>query len=157
MATPGAGPRPLTLRGTPIPPELDEAMIRRVVHGFYDRVRADELLGPVFEARLGNEGWPEHLAKMCDFWSSLMLRTDRYAGRPMPPHLRIAEISDDHFDRWLTLFNETLAAECDPASAELFLDFALRIARSFRMAIAFHRGEDSTAIGPLPCEAAFAG
>ena len=31
------------------------------------------------------EAWPRHLGKMCDFWSSTLLRTGRYDGRPLPP------------------------------------------------------------------------
>ena len=34
---------------------LDEAMVRRVVHRFYDLVRADPLIGPVFHARIADE------------------------------------------------------------------------------------------------------
>jgi hemoglobin len=30
---------------------IDEALIERLVHGFYARVRADAVLGPIFEAR----------------------------------------------------------------------------------------------------------
>jgi len=148
---------PLTLRGNRIPPSLDETMIHGVVHGFYRRVRADADLGPVFEARIADDAWPHHLARMCDFWSSILLRTERYEGRPLPAHLRIPELSDLHFDRWLTLFRTTVLEECDDESAELFLSFAYRIARSFRMAVAFHRGEDTLSIPPLPIDAAYLG
>jgi hemoglobin len=154
MTAEPASPTALTLRGNPIPRELDEDIIHAVVHGFYGHIRNDALLGPVFGARIANERWPEHLAKMCDFWSATLLRTERYAGRPLRPHLAIEELDDAHFDRWLTLFRQTVLSECTPAAAEIFLDFAHRIARSFRMAVAFHRGEDSTALAPLPIEAA---
>jgi hemoglobin len=46
---------------------IDDAMISRLVRGFYARVRTDELLGPVFAARIAN--WEPHLQRMCDFWS----------------------------------------------------------------------------------------
>ena len=32
--------------------EITEAMIERLVHGFYAKVRTDALLAPVFEARI---------------------------------------------------------------------------------------------------------
>lgn len=145
--------RPLTLRGVPVPDDLDEALIRSVVHGFYDRIRCDPLLAPVFSARIAAEQWPAHLDKMCAFWSSTILRTDNYDGRPLPPHLRIAELDDAHFERWLRLFGETVRAECSPQSAAIFMDFASRIARSFRMAVAIHRGEDSTRLTDQPLAA----
>ena len=46
---------------------ITEAMIERLVHGFYAKVRADAVLGPVFDARI--KEWEPHLAQMCAFWS----------------------------------------------------------------------------------------
>ena len=64
---------------------IDEAMIERLVRGFYARVRADAVLGPIFEARI--KDWEPHLARMCAFWSSVALMTGRYHGTPMVKHL----------------------------------------------------------------------
>ena len=83
-----ASQRTMVVDGRPLPEALDEALIRAVVHAFYDDVRRDPLLGPVFDARIAPEEWPHHLAKLCDFWSATLLRTGRYAGRPLPPHRR---------------------------------------------------------------------
>lgn len=117
---------------------IDEASIRRLVHTFYDRVRLDPLLGPVFEAQI--DDWDEHLQKLCDFWSNVVLRTGRYQGRPMQKHLRLP-IQAAHFDRWLTLFRTT-AAEIMPAdAAAIFIDRANRIADSFELGIGSVRGE----------------
>ena len=55
---------------------IDEAMIHRLVHGFYDRIRVDPELGPIFAREI--DDWDPHLAKMCDFWSSVVLMTKRY-------------------------------------------------------------------------------
>ena len=44
---------------------LDEGILRNLVHRFYDRVRADEVLGPVFAARITD--WPPHLERMVAF------------------------------------------------------------------------------------------
>lgn len=144
--------RAILIEGIPLPEVLDEAMIHAVVHGFYDLIRKDTLLAPVFNGAIAPEDWPAHLAKMCDFWSATLLRTGRYDGRPLPPHLAIPELGEAHFHRWLSLFRETVERHCPPDVADLFLDRALRIAHSFRLAIAFHRGEDSTAIQPISRE-----
>lgn len=141
--------RTAVVDGKTLPEALDEEMIHAVVHGFYDRIRADALLGPVFDAAIAPEEWPVHLAKMCDFWSGMLLRTGRYQGRPLPPHLAIPGIGEEHFRRWLTLFRETVGQLCPPGIAALFMDRALRIAHSFRLAIAFHRGEDSVGLAPI--------
>jgi hypothetical protein len=63
---------------------IDNALLSRVVHAFYDRVRQDALLGPVFDARI--QDWPQHLERMVDFWSSVALMTGRYHGTPMQRH-----------------------------------------------------------------------
>ena len=64
---------------------LDDAMLGRLVHGFYDRVRRDPLLGPIFAERITD--WTPHLDQMVEFWSSVALMTGRYHGAPMPKHL----------------------------------------------------------------------
>jgi len=135
--------------GKPLPVALNEEVIHDVVHGFYDKIRKDDLLGPIFTQRIAPDAWPHHLATMCDFWSSTLLRTGRYHGRPLPPHLRIPQLSEQHFHRWLQLFRSTVRKHCTPDVAALFLDRALRIAHSFRLAIAFNRQEDTTLIRPI--------
>lgn len=141
--------RTILVDGKPLPGPLDEAMIRAVVHGFYADVRRDPLIGPIFNAAIAPGEWPAHLDKLCDFWSGMLLRTDRYGGRPLPPHLRIPGLDEAHFRRWLTLFRDTVQRLCPDDVAALFMDRALRIAHSFRLAVAFSRGEDTTAIMPI--------
>ena len=41
---------------------IDEAMIARLVDGFYDRVLVDPLIGPVFNDRI--QDWEPHLEQM---------------------------------------------------------------------------------------------
>jgi len=73
------------------------------VRTFYARIRADEVLGPIFERTIGAD-WEPHLHKMFDFWSSVMLTSGRYKGQPMLAHMRLKTVRPEHFDRWLTLF-----------------------------------------------------
>ncbi|BBE70589.1 group III truncated hemoglobin [Oharaeibacter diazotrophicus] len=136
--------------GFPRPPAgLSEDDIRALVHAFYDRIRADALLGPVFDAAIPDERWPVQLATMVDFWSGAVLRTDRYAGRPLPAHLALPGIGEAHFAHWLALFRRTAEDVLEPAAAAHFTMLAERIAHSFRLGIAFHRGEDSTRVAFL--------
>ena len=116
---------------------IDEDMIRRLVHAFYDRVRGDGLLGPVFETRIGD--WGPHLERMCAFWSSVVLMTGRYHGRPMPAHVRLP-IGGVHFDRWLALFEATARDVCPAAAADHFVDKAHAIASSLEQGAAIFRG-----------------
>jgi hemoglobin len=120
---------------------ITEPMIRELVHAFYAAVRRDPLLGPIFEPRI--KDWPEHLDKLSAFWSSVVLMTGRYKGRPMPVHMAIPEISRAHFERWLALFRATAKAVCPPPAAALFIDRAERIAESLHLGIGIHRGESA--------------
>ena len=144
--------RTMVVDGTPLPDALDEKMIRDVVHTFYAQVRRDPLIGPIFNGTIPAEEWPGHLRKLCDFWSSMLLRTGRYEGRPLPPHLKLPELGETHFRRWLELFRNTVRQLCPPEVEALFMERALRIAHSFRLAVAFNRGDDTTAIVPITAD-----
>jgi hemoglobin len=138
--------------GWETPVGLDEAMIRAVVDRFYADVRRDSLIGPVFNRIIAPEAWPHHLDLIADFWSSMLLGTGRYGGRPMPKHMAIPELADPHFMRWLALFRRTVGEICPPDIAALFIERSERIGNSFRMNIAMRRGEDITKMAPLPRE-----
>lgn len=116
---------------------IDEAMIHRLVHAFYDRIRQDSELGPVFAARITD--WEPHLARMCAFWSSVVLMTGRYHGRPMPAHAPLP-VGGAHFDHWLALFEATAKSECPEPAAALFIEKARLIAASLELGIASTRG-----------------
>ena len=122
-------------RRGPLAPDIDEALIERVVRGFYARVREDDMLGPVFDDVI--EDWEPHLRTMMDFWSSVLMMTGRYHGRPMPKHMRLP-IGRNHFLRWLALFEATLDELGVSAGAKAaFLERANRIATSFQLHL-FH-------------------
>jgi hemoglobin len=112
---------------------IDEAMIERLVRGFYARVREDALLGPVFAARVTD--WEPHLQRMCEFWSSVALMTGRYHGQPMRKHLPLP-VDGRHFDRWLALFEAAARELCPSKAAEHFVERAQRIAESLELGIA---------------------
>lgn len=144
----------LTRIGWETPEGLDETMIRAVVDEFYGRARRDDVIGPIFNRVIPDADWPAHLATIADFWSSMLLGTGRYAGRPMPKHMAIPELGDAHFMRWLRLFRETVTELCPPDIAALFIERSERIGNSFRMNIAMRRGEDIVGMSPLTREAA---
>lgn len=128
---------------------VDRALISRVVYGFYDRIRADAHLGPIFASRIAEERWPVHLETMVEFWSSVLLTTATYKGRPVPAHLNLP-VEDAHFAHWLNLFEEVVDAHCTPQVAALFMDRAERIASSLRYAIAIHNAPDDRPVFPAP-------
>jgi hemoglobin len=99
----------------------------RLVDRFYDRVRRDPLLSPVFSL----VDWPAHLPVMYSFWASMLLGDGSYQGNPFQKHVHLA-IREQHFDRWLELFTATLHAEFDGPCADEALDRAQSIASLFR-------------------------
>ena len=116
---------------------IDEVMIERLVRGFYERVRADPLIGPVFAARISD--WEPHLRQMFAFWSSVALMSGAYHGQPMRKHLPLP-VDGRHFDRWLALFEETARELCPPRAADHFIERARRIAESIEMGVASVNG-----------------
>ena len=117
---------------------IDEAMIERLVRGFYDPGRRDPLIGPIFESQV--QDWEGHIARLCAFWSSVALMSGRYHGQPTAAHLPLP-IDTPHFDRWLELFADTANEICPPAAAAHFIERAHRIADSLELGIAAGKGE----------------
>lgn len=124
---------------------VTEEVIHVVVHGFYEKVRKDPAIGPIFNRVITEQEWPAHLAKMCDFWSSVLLMTGRFKGTPMAAHARIADLRPTHFARWLQLFRQTVETLCPPDAAALFVVKSEMIAQSLQLGIAVSRGELPTA------------
>jgi len=80
--------------------------VSNLVHTFYNRIREDELLGPIFNARLENR-WEEHLEKMVRFWQTILLGEHTYHGYPFHPHATMS-IEEKHFTHWVSIFNQTV-------------------------------------------------
>ena len=119
---------------------IDEPALQRLVETFYERVRTDELIGPMFNDAIGD--WPEHLEKLQAFWSSVMLTSGRYKGQPLPAHVRHgSRIDGASFERWLALWRQTTDELFAPAVAARFQEKASRIAESLQLGIRFASGE----------------
>lgn len=119
---------PLTARATPHADDGDEAIIRELVDAFYDAIRDDEVLGPIFMSRV--QDWTAHLTKMYDFWSTIVLRTGRYTGRPIEVHARIPDLDEAHFKRWLGLWATIVSRYIPEPQQDMFLRPASRMAYS---------------------------
>jgi len=113
-----------------------EAALPALLQRFYERVRADAALGPVFND--GVEDWDHHLHTLADFWSSVMLTSGRYKGNPIAVHLRhAARIPSELFGRWLELWTQTTNEMTSPPVAAAMQAKAARIAQSLDAAINF--------------------
>ena len=126
----------MTTARSALPPKFDisPADIDRVVTRFYARVRAHEVLGPVFGAHV--ENWPEHEAKIGRFWRNAILNERVYDGSPQRAHMAANEVKQEHFAIWLGLFDETLIRELEADNAMKWSALAHRIGRALRMGVA---------------------
>ncbi|HSV03237.1 MAG TPA: group III truncated hemoglobin [Phenylobacterium sp.] len=125
---------------------VTEAMIHNLVHAFYAKVRRDPAIGPIFNRVIAEDDWPPHLAKMCDFWSSVTLMTGRFKGSPMQAHIQAGGIRPTHFARWLHLFQQTAEEVCPPDAAAIFVERSQMIARSLQMGLHLASGDFDAAI-----------
>lgn len=107
---------------------IDRHLIEVVVHDFYRNIRHDDLLRPIFDDHV--EDWSAHEDRLVGFWSSVLLGTKQYRGAPMAVHNAIPGLDARHFNRWLSLFRQTLTARCRSAEATAFLSRAEKIARA---------------------------
>jgi len=104
--------------------------IRLLVNSFYDKVRVDPLIGPVF-TDVAEVDWASHLPKMYAFWENIILGNNAYNGHPFRPHLLVNQkhtLHTEHFERWLQLFSATLAEHFTGETAELVRQRATQIA-----------------------------
>jgi len=106
-----------------------------MVTNFYRKVIKDDLVGPFFIAKLGddmtNEYWVPHLELLRNFWASIALGDTSYRGNPFAPHMMIGELSKEVFEQWLKLFFETLDSIYEPQIADIFKERSTIIAGNF--------------------------
>ena len=111
------------------------ASLTALVHGFYADVRADPLLGPVFEEAL-RDRWEPHLARMVDFWSTVAMGSKSFSGNVFGKHMALSGVTPAHFAAWVRLWAEHTDARFPPAVAQQLQQTAHGVARNlFRVCL----------------------
>ncbi len=86
-----------------------------LVSEFYNKVREDETLGPIFNNVI--KDWDVHIHRLTTFWESSLFMTkkleERYIGNPLEVHVQVDKdnnntITELHFGLWLNLWFATL-------------------------------------------------
>lgn len=88
----------------------DSNDIEVLVNTFYDEVKKDEYIGHIFHKIIGDD-WSHHLPIMYSFWSMVLLGKQGYSGNPVRKHVEVdrrVELKDEHYNRWLQLWNATV-------------------------------------------------
>lgn len=109
---------------------LTEEDVRLMVNSFYDKVKEDELLSPVFNDHAKID-WEAHLPKMYKFWNAVILAIPGYSGSPFPPHA-LLPVNPAHFDRWVSLFVTNIDEHFSGPNAESTKDKARNVAKVFQ-------------------------
>ena len=108
-------------------PEEIAEMVRR----FYADVAQDELLGPLFN-EVAQVDWSAHLPKLTAFWCRALLGISGYVCNPFQAHAHIHSqqpFTVEHFERWLSLFHETLELGWVGPRADRAAELADNVAR----------------------------
>ena len=114
---------------------ITKPILRKLVISFYTQVLKDEIVGPIFIDKLGDDLsgpiWSPHLALITNFWASISMGDQDYKGSPFAPHIQLNGLSRAAFERWLKLFYETLDEIFIPAIADKFKERSTIIAGNF--------------------------
>lgn len=92
-----------------------------LVNSFYEKVRENAILGPIF-TEVAQIDWDKHLPKMYDFWSAILLNEKNYSGNPMQKHIALSNktpLTYNEFNEWLQLFIKTVDSLFAGRTAEL--------------------------------------
>ena len=108
----------------------EQADVKLLVDSFYEKVNRDALLAPIFN-ELAQVDWAEHLPTMYSFWSSLLFSDPSYKGQPWPKHA-VLPVNTRHFERWLSLFKETVTEHFTGPKATQAMNIAASIADTFQ-------------------------
>lgn len=111
--------------------------VKLLVDNFYAKVRDNALLSPIFNHVI-KENWPAHLAKMYSFWQTLLLDTPAYSGSPFLKHAKLP-IGKEHFDTWISLFNETIDEHFVGEKAEEAKWRAARMSEMFQYKLEYYK------------------
>lgn len=86
-----------------------------LVSTFYEKIRVENTLGPIFNSRI--KDWDAHLELLTTFWETSLFFTrkldKKYKGNPLEAHVEVDKanansINEQHFGIWLNLWTQTI-------------------------------------------------
>jgi hemoglobin len=128
----------------------DRRDVACLVNLFYDRVRADDVLGPIFDD-IAHVDWPTHLPLMYDFWESVLFAAGTFRGSPLEVHRALAQrtpLTSGAFARWIALFHTTVDELFTGPTADHAKRSASRIALALQHHIAANQGVEADVTMP---------
>jgi len=116
----------------------NKADVKIFVDAFYDKVRKDSTIGPVFAAVIQGDSWGLHLERMYSFWHSVLFGQPDYRGNPFSKH-RNLPIEARHFNRWIDLFTSTIDEHFSGDRADDAKRRAVTMGKMFESKLAYLR------------------
>jgi len=109
--------------------------IKIFVDSFYQKVKIDQDLGPIFAARIAQNDWPKHLERMYGFWDTVLFGAKDYKGNPFSKHSTL-RIEEKHFARWVSLLTTTIHNNFKGPKAEEVIKRAQMMGQLFQSKLA---------------------
>lgn len=84
--------------------------IDHLVRAFYKKATADPVIGKFF-TEVVQINWELHIPVIVNFWSTALLGEGDYRGNVMDAHIKLHKIEPmkkEHFDRWVSLWQQTI-------------------------------------------------
>ncbi len=111
----------------------DRTDIERLVRAFYARALDDTMIGYLF-TDVANLDLEAHVPVISDFWETILLGSGSYRGGAYAVHAQLNQKSPlrgGHFERWITLWTQTVDELFDGPRALEAKAHAQRVARAF--------------------------
>ena len=103
--------------------------IETIVGTFYTKALEDDVIKHFFHDVVKVD-LSKHLPVITDFWESILLETQVYKDNAMSKHMalhRLSPMGKEHFDRWLSLWDETVTSLYLGPKADLAIERAQQI------------------------------
>ena len=116
---------------------VSRADIDVLIHSFYEKAMSDQLIGHFFTEVVSLD-LEKHLPHIADFWETTLLHRPVYKGNPIPPHQAMhkkSPMTKAHFDRWVSLFTDTVADLYQGPTATMAMQRAQSIATVMQIKI----------------------
>lgn len=96
--------------------------LEKLVRIFYDKVRKDEEIGPIFNSIITD--WEPHLQKITNFWEQHVFGVQKYKGNPIEAHNKVDDqtnhnVTAHNFGTWLFYWMQTLDELFDGPNKEV--------------------------------------
>jgi hemoglobin len=108
--------------------------IELLIRTFYGKLLKDDLMAPHFV----NVDFEHHFPRMIGFWAFVLLDEPMTVGNVFDKHKQL-KINETHFERWITVFSETVDSFFEGPTAQKAKQNAQVIGYTFQSKMKFNQ------------------